>query len=48
MFINKEYIFEAYVLTKGEPVLKQLILDEGNQKKIQKILRKVFKTLLRN
>lgn len=33
MFINKEYIFEAYVLTKGEPVLKQLILDEGNLKK---------------
>lgn len=30
MFINKEYIFEAYVLTKGEPVLKKLILDEGN------------------
>lgn len=30
MFINKEYIFEAYVLTKGDQLLKKLILDEGN------------------
>lgn len=30
MFTNKEYIFDAYVLTKGEALLKKLILDEGN------------------
>ncbi|MGO0881524.1 hypothetical protein ACTPDI_01985 [Clostridioides difficile] len=30
MFIDKEYIFEAYVLTKEELLLKKLILDEGN------------------
>lgn len=30
MFINKEYIFEAYVLTKGDQLLKKLILDEGD------------------